>query len=403
MQAQAPLTLKETPSATSPTAKHTSLASTHLDAVRGVAALLVMVSHVRAVFFVDTPDIAIKGMLPKLFYFVTGAGHSAVMVFFVLSGYFISASVFRSVEKNRWDWGGYALNRLTRLYVVLIPALLLTVFWDCLGMKLFGTLGVYGGHRTQLPQPILERETLLIGLGNLFFLQEIHVPPFGGNAALWSLSYEFWYYLLFPLCLLGLLRGTPPRMRALYLALAVGTMMFVGKPVVMYFSIWLMGTGLSRAKGSSWAGRPAFILSCFVVLFLVFFLSKIIVSSVWDYVLAVVFSCTMYGLLNVQNRPGYSRYRQASHFLSGISYSLYLSHLPIILFLNAMIVGNGMRWQPNARHICLALLISVALVGYACVVWWVAEARTDYLRQCLRSGLTRLLPGPVKKVEVESS
>jgi peptidoglycan/LPS O-acetylase OafA/YrhL len=397
MQTQATsLTAATIPPAKPGTAKRNHLASTHLDAVRGIAALLVLVSHVRAIFFVDTPNILVKGAYPKLFYFITGAGHSAVMVFFVLSGYFISSSVFRAIEKNGWSWKDYALNRMTRLYVVLIPALLLGAFWDCLGMHLFGTQGVYGGHRSQLPQPIFQRETLPIWLGNLFFLQEICVPPFGSNAALWSLSYEFWYYLLFPLCLLGMLRVTTLKTRVICLTSAVAILIFVGKAVVLYFSIWLMGAILSRLKSSSWTGHPAFVSICFFVLLLVFFLSKIINSRIWDYILAAVFSCAMYGLLNVRNHLGYALYRRTSHFFSGISYSLYLSHLPLILFLNALIVGNGLRWQPDMRHICLALLISVAVVGYACAVWWIAESRTDHVRSYLRSVLKQLLPAQLE-------
>ena len=382
------------------TAKRNILASTHLDAIRGFAALLVLMSHVRATFFVDTPDILIKGSFPKLFYFVTGAGHSAVMVFFVLSGYFISSSVFRSVEKNDWSWGEYALNRLTRLYVVLIPALLLGVFWDCLGMKMFGVSGVYGGHRAQLPQPILERETLLIWFGNLFFLQEIRVPPFGGNAALWSLSYEFWYYLLFPLCLLGLLRKTPLKLRCIYLAVAGGVLTFVGKAVVIYFFIWLIGIVLSRLKSNSRVGHPAFISSCFIVLLSVFYLSKTVRFPYWDFALAIAFACAMYGILNVRDHSGYASYRRYSHFFSGISYSLYLAHLPLVLFLNALTIGNGPRWQPDLNHIFLALLISIVVIGYASVVWWIAEAHTEQVRNYFRLVIRQLFQSRLEKREV---
>ena len=325
------------------------------------------------------------------------------MIFFVLSGYFISSSVFRLVKNNDWSWGEYALNRLTRLYVVLVPALLFGLFWDSVGMKMFGTLGVYGGHRTQLPQPIIERETLPIWLGNLFFVQEIRVPPFGSNAALWSLSYEFWYYLLFPLCLLGLLRVTPWKMRGIYLAVAVGIVIFVGRSVAMYFLIWLMGTVLSRLKSSPWAGHPASILTSFIALSSVFFLSKTLSFPFWDFALALVFSCAMYCILNVRDRPSYALYRCLSHFLSGISYSLYLAHLPVILFLNAYILGNSLRWQPDLRHILLSLLISIAIVGYASVVWWIAESHTEQVRDYLRSTLNRLFPSQFNSARLKPS
>ena len=77
---------------------HTS-ASIHLDAIRGLAALLVFWSHVRALFFVPYESVAHRNALIKVLYFFDGFGHSAVMVFFVLSGFLISSSVLRSLER----------------------------------------------------------------------------------------------------------------------------------------------------------------------------------------------------------------------------------------------------------------------------------------------------------------
>ena len=155
---------------------------------------------------------------------------------------------------------------------------------------------------------------------------------------------------------------------------------------------------MSRLKSSSWAGHPAFISACFAAFLSAFFLSKTVSSPFWDFALAVAFSCAMYGMLNVRERTGYHLYQRASHFLSGISYSLYLSHLPVALFLNALIIGNGKRWQPDGYHIFLAVLISVVIVGYACVVWWTAEARTDQVRNYLHSVQRRPLPAQSRDV-----
>jgi peptidoglycan/LPS O-acetylase OafA/YrhL len=35
-------------------------------------------------------------------------------------------------------------------------------------------------------------------LGNLVFLQAILVPTWGSNGPLWSLAFEFWFYIWFP-------------------------------------------------------------------------------------------------------------------------------------------------------------------------------------------------------------
>ena len=150
-------------------------ASDNLNLIRGLAAVAVLVYHIRYRFFFDYHDLATSDPFTDLFYMLTAYGHDAVMVFFVLSGYFISGSVQRDRAANRWSWRRYAVNRLTRLYVVLIPGLLLTVFWDRLGLWLYPDHPIYSGA----PQPWINDFFAVgdrLGLGdflaNLAFLQD---------------------------------------------------------------------------------------------------------------------------------------------------------------------------------------------------------------------------------------
>lgn len=69
-------------------------------------------------------------------YLIARAGHSAVVIFFVLSGYLISGSVFRMFAAGRWSWKRYSLHRLLRLWIVLIPGLMLTALCDQTGIHL---------------------------------------------------------------------------------------------------------------------------------------------------------------------------------------------------------------------------------------------------------------------------
>ena len=87
-----------------------------LDLIRGVSALLVMSGHLRAALFKDFAELGNNASsLEKGFYFITGLGHQAVMVFFVLSGFFVGGSVLKS--KNNFNfknfWGGEWLSSWT--------------------------------------------------------------------------------------------------------------------------------------------------------------------------------------------------------------------------------------------------------------------------------------------------
>src|SRR5437868_5279704 len=99
--------------------------STFLDLVRGLSALAVMAGHLRGLFFVPFDQANAPTALIGAVYFLTSLGHQAVVVFFVLSGYFIAGNVLRSLADQSWNWRGYLTRRLVRLSIVLIPALLL--------------------------------------------------------------------------------------------------------------------------------------------------------------------------------------------------------------------------------------------------------------------------------------
>lgn len=106
-----------------------------LDLVRGVSAWCVMLRHLRAMVFLDHADLGGNGAVGKLCYLVTGLGHQAVMVFFVFSGYFVGGSVLGALQAGLFCWITYAAARLSRLRVVLVPSLGVTLLLDAIGTR----------------------------------------------------------------------------------------------------------------------------------------------------------------------------------------------------------------------------------------------------------------------------
>ena len=219
--------------------------SDQLNMLRAGAALVVVLNHVRGLFFVHGSEVESHNIVYRAFYLVTSLGHQAVMAFFVLSGYLVGSSIVRSGMKD-WSWRHYLNRRLTRLWIVLIPALVLCALIDHIGFSVFGLHGIYGtGRNTNgiIPGPVQPQSTVADFFGNIFFLQGIHVPTFGANGALWSLTYEFWYYLLFPLVMLVAFAKSPLA-RALAGLAALGIVVFVGSTISLYFLIWLLGVAV---------------------------------------------------------------------------------------------------------------------------------------------------------------
>lgn len=145
-----------------------------IEAVRGIAALFVGLSHV---FFLNllTPGFPVPELLRNI-----EGGHCGVIMFFVLSGFVIS-----------WTNGGpcsrsavrsYAWRRWMRLGPIYLMAMLLTLF--AINMT---------GYR-ESPSVIAGSFLCLQNFNGYFGLA---LNPPRTNGPLWSLNYEVLYYALF--------------------------------------------------------------------------------------------------------------------------------------------------------------------------------------------------------------
>ncbi|MGB7189635.1 MAG: acyltransferase family protein, partial [Acidobacteriaceae bacterium] len=221
-------------------------ASVHLDALRGIAAVGVCLEHLRDIYFCDYSSIVRHSPLLALIYLASGLGHQWVMVFFVLSGYLVGGSVLRAHATGRWSWNGYLFNRLTRLYIVLAPAIAIGGLWDLFGIRLFGANGIYGGHTGAhaFTFSVQTHMGVLNLLGNYAFLQGIHVPSFGSNSPLWSLTNEFWYYIAFPPLFFAFVRSSSVARRLFSLVFLAALVFFVGHQIALLGLVWLMGVAI---------------------------------------------------------------------------------------------------------------------------------------------------------------
>lgn len=206
-----------------------------LDALRGLAACYVLVTHI-----VREPRfVALR------------FGQEAVMLFFLLSGFVIHhATCVRGAGEQHF--GAYLIRRVRRIYPLFLVALAAT----------YASAWLYRGHLPALPAAEL--------VGNLAMLQDLiwvksgtWFAPFFGNTPLWSLAYEWWFYLLFYPLMLGVAGDA----RRLGLVAALGAAGFVLNRTapnpfanyLSYFPIWWAGVELSqehaRTGTVTWRGQ----------------------------------------------------------------------------------------------------------------------------------------------------
>lgn len=367
--------------------------SDHLNLIRGLAAVAVLLYHVRYRFFFDYSDLVSPSLAEKLLYSATAFGHDAVIIFFVLSGYFVSLSVTSAVHEGRWSWRSYFLNRFTRLYLVLLPGLALTFLWDQIGLTWFGNHPIYTGEARAWKHDFFSvTERLGVGdlLGNVLFLQTIYCPPYGSNEPLWSLAFEFWYYVAFPAGhLLVAARRIGWTQRLIAAALLAAAVMTMSRTMLIYLPIWLGGAVIAHLPKIQWITRC---WTSWIVLAACAFLVVLIgghLGSVRQLLMNstvrmdYVTGCAFMGLLWIVSHDSVasskSTYAGLSGALSDMSYTLYVVHMPLLVFLRAAILPNE-PWTLGAVSLTEGVLLSLLSFAYAWVIAQLTEKHTARVR-----------------------
>lgn len=345
--------------------------SIYLDLLRLAAALLVFLHHASYERFHGS---ALQGL--------AGHGHDAVLVFFVLSGYVIAYTR----EHKDHDWRHYAVQRLSRLWSVALPAIVLTLALDAIGRPLLPAL--YEAH------PIEGWKVLVSAL----FMNEFWIEngAVGSNIPMWSLSYEAGYYLIF-----GVLSFASARWRWPLAALCA---LLVGPHVLLLLPAWWLGVVIQRSpRVRSMDGRMGARLAGGALLVaLVLTLGKIgnqyvtwrflahlpadVVAHlgrseafIADLVLAVAVAAHVAGMaawLRGRGAPGVL-VRWAPR-LSRATFPIYLFHYPLLQCLSAF----AAVWPPLAGSAVAVLSLGVS---------WSLTEPCERLRQVLRRGLARVL------------
>jgi peptidoglycan/LPS O-acetylase OafA/YrhL len=363
--------------------------SYHLDFIRGIAAFLVLLNHFRNIFFVTYSDVENQSAANFLMYSFTGLGHQAVIIFFVLSGLFISKSVIKSINKNSWSWRNYLVNRLTRLYIVLFPALILGFILDSAGLYFF--------DYSFFPHDMIERISFEVFLGNIFYLQGFAITVFGTNDPLWSLSFEFWYYLLFPAILLIFMKNTKKLFKLVYLILVIGCLFFIGKSVSLYFLVWLMGLVVLITPSiniKSILVRYTLKLTTFV-----FFVASLGISRLGlishdflgDLLVSGTFSILVYATIHLKTNGNMFQKIKEIYFsfakkISSFSYTLYLIHFPLLIFTFALFDSLGIgKMQPNLINYVYSLLTCSVVVFISYLISLITENKTSDAKALINS------------------
>jgi peptidoglycan/LPS O-acetylase OafA/YrhL len=323
-----------------------------IDALRGIAILLVLAYHYTTRFSGDYTGM--EEAFPNL-----GIGRAGVFLFFVISGYCIAMTAERSGSVQHF-W----LRRFTRLQPALMACILLTI-------AIVGLLGLPG-----------REASLATGLSNAAWIP-LFTPSQLVDGAYWSILVEVKFYFIF-----GLLFYLLPKAGLLpFLAFtAIGAALHVfgigaGHQAWIYpfrsvsesyllfpYSLFFL-VGIA-ARLSSPIVRVAVTAACIATMF---YLAGFSVLFAW------AAGVTLLGAVGLQLRN--ARVWKPLVFIGFISYPLYLLHqnigLAIIRALDPLIHSGLLR-------IVIATAIVILLAG---AVSWSVEHR---FRRAIEGAFTRL-------------
>jgi peptidoglycan/LPS O-acetylase OafA/YrhL len=321
-----------------------------------------------------------------MFYFITSLGHQAVVIFFVLSGFLVAGSVINQLKKDKFNLKMYFINRFSRLYAVLFIALLLTLILDHTGIH-FDHIGFYTGKikSATLGFSIADRLSLKYFLASLFMLQTIVLPPLGSNSPLWSLSYEFWYYVMFPcICLLFVYIKSRSKLLAIPVLVLMLIGIFLPKIILLYFIIWLIGLV------PFWLTLKSPIYKyIFFLIFIIWLLLKRAIhidGFYYDLVLGLIVAFLVSSFGNFE-QPLDSKILKLNERLSSFSYSTYLVHFPVIMIVLTLLhnYGNtGILIEPGLPGYFIFAFVSLFALICSYAVASVTEFRTAKLRDFMK-------------------
>ena len=340
-----------------------------LDALRGIAALMVVINH----FVLVGP----LWWVPRSPLRVLALGHEAVILFFILSGFVLTLQL---MSDRRVTYRDYVIKRICRIY---LPYL-------CVLFAAFAAISLINIEPVDWAGSWFNDIWTGSFSGREVLDHVLFIGQYKANRVLpviWSLIYEMRISLAMPLVVIGVSRFSARTCLAAALCISlVSFLLAMGRNVDVtsspsftgdwamtahYLGMFIVGATLARYRASwlRWlakGNRTTVVLAASLTLY---FLSRSVMSITSGVIGQYIFDwCVVAGAAGIVCTAIASRRftlvlaRRPIVFLGTISYSLYLTHTVVLLAVIHLMPASGSAWQ--AITMAAVLVIPVAAVTH---------------------------------------
>lgn len=312
-------------------------ASRQFDQIRGFSAASVVFCHAYLLFLYPIWPAA---MLP-----IYLTAHACVMALFALSGFLICQSACHNIQKyKQFNVKQYTRARINRIVPPLYFACIVLVMLYWLSPSVFAT----GNREFKIISETISQANMSLHLkdllGVLFFMNGFITETPASNFAFWSLSFEAWFYILFGILLL------PNRSMSILFSLVglviLSTLNYI---FLLYVCIWLAGAIAALLYQQRYhLNKKQIIFIIMMITIMLGFLYTIQASplAIYGTWIGIILAILLYLIATQKVKIWLPCY-----FIAKTSYTIYLLHFPILLFIYGVI-------QPYIYHNVMLLIFS---------------------------------------------
>lgn len=344
-----------------------------LDLLRFLSAFIVVVAHCRVNFFAifSQLDTEYQTFSTKIFYLLTSFSDDAVFVFFLLSGFLVGGGVLNSIfHREQIDWRRFVISRFVRILIPLFASLLLCVLVYYLEGKTPSYVNI---------------------IGNAFSLQGAFVPDEGG--VLWTMPYIVWSYVF--LLSLILIDSKIRKNQIIGLGVFCITislfLLFPHPKCFLCVALGALSFFIRRIKFPKWFLALSLLVAALTALIAKFAkpsmsrdvsMFSFVNLDVLNFIEAFFIAILLSHIVKINPKRNISiKLEKIGSKLSVFSYSLYLSHYPLIKIM--LWLGFPRSTVVDLSSVSFFIFVILLCVGLGYVFYLFFEKPTGIFRKWL--------------------